>query len=194
MIDLKPSAPHLTADPAVPAPVPRFDSELVYQWPLGWRIAIVAFGLMIAAFGSYALLTISPKPARSDEGIANAILVMVIVSGLAVSLLWRTRWVFGVDGLAAREWWRTRTLPYAEIASCTVNYETQRQSRGPTVRGVLITFRSTEPFATPLSLFVKEGYPLDRAIVQRLRSLLPQLSEREGKTLESASLEQLPPE
>jgi hypothetical protein len=194
MIEPKATRSHLTADPAVPAAVAHFDSELVYQWPLGWRIAIVAFGLTFAAFGCYALLTISPKPGHGADGIANAILAMVIATGLAVSLLARMRWVFGVDGLASREWWRTRALPYAEIASCTVNFETQKASRGPTIRGVRITFRSTEPFATPLSLFVREGYPLDRAMVQRLKTLLPQLSDGELRTLESASLKRLPSE
>ena len=194
MIDPKATRSHLTADPAVPAPVPRFDSELVYQWPLGWRIAIVAFGLALAAFGFQGLLTISPKPGHGDEGIANAILAMVIATGLATSLLARTRWLFGADGMASREWWRTRTLPYAEIASCAVNFETQKASRGPTIRGVRITFRSTQPFATPLSLFVREGYPLDRAIVERLKTLLPQLSDRERRTLEAASLRRLPSE
>ena len=185
-------AAHLTADPAVPATLPRFDSELVYQWPLGWRIAIVVLGLMIVAIAAWPLTAHSPRPSRSDAGIFDALLVLVIVLGLAVSLVARTRWLFGIDSLTSREWWRTRRLPYAEIASCTVNYEVQRQARGPTIYGVRITFRSTQPFETPLSLFVREGYPLDRAIVQRLKTLMPQLSARNRETLELASLKQLP--
>ena len=194
MADPKLARPHLTADPAVASPIPRFHSELIYQWPLGWRIAIVAFGLTLAAFGAFALSAIASRHGHAGDGIAEAIMAMVILLGLGLSLLARTRWIFGVDGIALREWWRTRRLPYAEIASCTVKMETQHASRGPSVRGVRIEFRSTQPFDAPLSLFAREGYPLDRAIVQRLRTLLPRLSDGERRTLESASLEQLPRE
>jgi hypothetical protein len=183
---------HLTADPAVPAPVPRFDSELIHQWPLGRRIAIVILGLLIAAIACWPLMAHSARPGRGDDGIADALLVPVIALGLAVSLVARTRWVFEVDGISSREWWRTRRLPYAEIASCTANHEVQRQARGPTIYGVRITFRSTQPFETPLSLFVREGYPLNPAIVQRLKTLMPQLSARDREMLELASLKQLP--
>lgn len=100
--------------------------------------------------------------------------------------------MFGVDGISSREWWRTRRLQYAEIASCTANCEVQRQARGPTIYGVRITFRSKQPFETPLSLFVREGYPLNPAIVQRLKTLMPQLSARDRETLDLASLKQLP--
>ena len=184
---------HLTADPAVPTPLPRFDSALVYQWPLGWRITVVVAGLVIAALGLLLFSKPSPRLGHADDALFRGVFrTALIAGGLALALAARTRWTFGIDGIASREWWRTRRLAYAEIASCTASYEMRRQSRGPTVYGVRITFRSTQPFDMPLSLFVSEGYPLDRAIVQRLKTLMPRLSARDRDSLELASLKKLP--
>lgn len=71
----------------MPAPLPRFD-----QWTPGRRIAIVVLGLLIAAIACWPpLMAHSARPGRGDDGIVDALLLPVIVLGLAVSLVARTR-------------------------------------------------------------------------------------------------------
>ena len=54
------------------------------------------------------------------------------------------------------------------------------------MRGYRVTFEAMRPGTPPLCLFVRDGLPLDTAIVRRLKTV-PGLSRRQLKILELAS-------
>ena len=164
----------------------RHPSELVYRQPLLTRLASAAAGAVLLAL----LLLLWPAllaqaiPASAMLAI-GALWIAGIAACLWLALSLRVAFVFGVDGVAARGAWRTRTLAYEHIAGCTVVPEERAKGRGPAVRGYRLTFEAMRPGIPPLQLFVQDGLPLDPAIVRRLKTV-PGLSRRQLIELERA--------
>jgi hypothetical protein len=167
----------------------RSSSELVYQQPLGSRIVAAAVGAAMLAV----LLVLSPQ--LLDASLTTPQLLLgaglwfaLIAAGLRMALSLRTAFVFGVDGVAARGAWVTRTLPYEHIAGCTVVPEEIPNRRGQPFRGLRLTFEAMHPGIKPLRLFIADGRPLDAAIISRLKTV-PGVSSRQLKVLQTASFD-----
>jgi hypothetical protein len=162
----------------------RNRSELVYRLPLLTRAAGAALAVAVLAFllvmWPQVLDASLPTPALLLFG---ALWLTMIAGCVRMALSVRIAFIFGVDGVVSREWWRTRTLAYADIAGCTVVHAEQTNSRGPVVRGYRVTFEAMRPATRPLCLFVQDGLPLDAAIIRRLKTV-PGLSPRQLKLLE----------
>ena len=165
----------------------RNPSELVYRLPLLTRAAGAALAVAVLAFllvmWPQVLDASLPTPALLLFG---ALWLVMIAGCVRMALSVRIAFIFGVDGVASRERWGTRTLDYADIAGCTVVHEEQTNSRGPVVGGYRVTFEAMRPGTPPLRLFVQDGLPLNAAIVRRLKTV-PGLSRRQLKLLELAS-------
>jgi hypothetical protein len=165
----------------------RNHSELVYRLPLLTRVAGAALAVAVLAF----LLVMWPQVLDASLPIpalllSGALWLMMIAGCVWMALSVRIAFIFGVDGIVSREWWRTRTLPYANIAGCTVVHAKRTNGRGPVVRGYRVTFEAMRRGTPPLCLFVQDGLPLDAAIIRRLKTV-PGLSPRQLKLLELAS-------
>ena len=162
------------------------DTELVYRQPMLTRVAGAAVGAVLMAL----LLLLWPSllalalPTPAMLAVA-ALWLLGIATCLWLALSLRVAFVFGVDGMAARGAWRTRTLPYEHVAGCTVVPEERAKRLGAIVRGYRLTFEAMRPGTPPLQLFVQEGLPLDAAIVRRLKTV-PGLSRRQLLELEQA--------
>jgi hypothetical protein len=167
----------------------RNPSELVYRLPLLTRVAGAAFAIVVLGvllvMWPQVLDASLPTPALLVSG---ALWLLMIAGCIWMALSVRIAFIFGVDGVASRERWGTRTLAYSDVAGCTVVHEEQANSRGPVVRGYRVTFEAMRPGTPPLRLFVQDGLPLDTAIVRRLKTV-PGLSRRQLKLLELASSE-----
>ena len=167
----------------------RNPSELVYRLPLLTRVAGAALALALLVF----LLAMWPQVLDMSQSptalLAFGALWLAMIAGCVwMALSVRTAFVFGVDGMASRQWWGTRALAYADIAGCTVVHEEQASGRGAVVRGYRVTFEAMRPGIRPLRLFVQDGRPLQPAILRRLKTV-PGLSRRQLKILELASSE-----
>jgi len=158
--------------------LPRFDSELVHQSPPGTRLGMLGVSLGLTAL----VLALSPllfrlitDPAGSPFGLRCAIAVLwlvVICYCLYLALTVRNRFVIGVDGISVRNWRRTRTLRFADIAGCTVTSISLPQPRfAPAVRATRLTFLPAVGDVAPLSVIVDEREPIDAAMVERLKGL-----------------------
>ena len=167
----------------------RNRSELVYRLPLLTRAAGAAFAVavlaLLLAMGPQVLDSSLPMPALLLFG---ALWLVMMAGCVWMALSVRIAFIFGVDGVASRERWGTRTLDYADMAGCTVVHEEQADSRRPVVGGYRVTFEAMRPGTPPLRLFVQDGLPLDAAIIRRLKTV-PGLSRRQLKLLESSSSE-----
>lgn len=150
-------------------------------------MAGAAFALALLVF----LLAMWPQVldmSRSPLAVlAFGALWLALVSGcVCLALSVRTAFVFGVDGVASRQWWGTRAMAYADMAGCTVVHEEPAAGRGAAVGGYRVTFAAMRRGVRPLQLFVQDGRPLDAAILRRLKTV-PGLSRRQLKILEVAS-------
>ena len=163
---------------SVASPI-RFDSELVYQASLRFRLWAYGFA------GAILLIMLFAAPASFNSLASWAIWFCVVGSGIWFARSARVAFIFGVDGLVFRGMLRTRRLAYMDIAGCAVRRDSYRGRYG-TVSVLRVTFESRDPLAEPLQMSVQDGCPLDAAIVERLRSL-PQLSSRQLKALELLS-------
>jgi len=165
----------------------RNHSELVYRLPLLTRVAGAALAVAVLAFllvmWPQVLDAALPTPALLLFG---AVWLTMIAGCVRMALSVRIAFIFAVDGVVSRAWWRTRTLAYADIAGCTVVHEEQANGRGAVARGYRVTFEAMRPGTPPLCLFVQDGLPLDAAIIRRLKTV-PGLSPRQLKLLELAS-------
>ena len=167
----------------------RADSDLVYRQPLltraaGAAFAVAVLGVLLVLWPQVLDLSL-PKPALLAFG---ALWFALGAGCVRMALNVRVAFIFGTDGVASREWWGTRTLPYADVAGCTVLQEEQKNGRGPVVGGFRVTFEAMRPGTPPLTLFVADSLPLDGAIVRRLKTV-PGLSRRQLKLLELATSE-----
>lgn len=165
----------------------RNPSELVYRPPLLNRVAGAACAVAVLAFllGAWPQVLDASLPAPAL--LAAGVLWLMLIAGCVwIALSVRIAFIFCVDSMVSREWWGTRTLAYSDIAGCTVVHEEQTTGRGPAVRGYRVTFEAMRPGTPPLCLFVRDGRPLDTAIVRRLKTV-PGLSRRQLKILELAS-------
>ena len=167
----------------------RADSDLVYRQPLltraaGAAFAVAVLGVLLVLWPQVLDLSL-PKPALLAFG---ALWFALGAGCVRMALNVRVAFIFGTDGVASREWWGTRTLPYADVAGCTVLQEEQKNGRGPVVRGHRVSFEAMRPGTPPLALFVRDDLPLDIAIVRRLKTV-PGLSRRQLKLLELATSE-----
>jgi hypothetical protein len=158
--------------------LPRFDSELVYQSPPGTRLGMLGVSLGLIAL----VLALSPLLFRLIAHAADnpfalrcaiAVLWLVVIGYcLYLALTVRNRFVVGVDRIAVRDWRRTRTLRFADIAGCTVTSVSLPQPKfAPAVRATRLTFLPAVPGLAPLSVVVDEREPIDAAIVERLKAL-----------------------
>jgi hypothetical protein len=165
----------------------RNHSDLVYRLPLLTRVAAAALAVAVLALllvmWPQVLDAALPTPALLLFG---ALWLVMIAGCVWTALSVRIAFIFGVDGVASRERWGTRTLDYADMAGCTVVHEEPANRRGPVMGGYRVTFEAMRPGTPPLRLFVQDGLPLNAAIVRRLKTV-PGLSRRQLKILESAS-------
>ena len=162
-------------------------SELVYRQPLGRRLLAAGFAVAMLAFllAMWPQLLAQSPPMPALLALAG-LWLMLIVACLWMALSLRVAFVFGVDAMAARGAWRTRTLAYDHIAGCSVVHEEHAKGGGAVVSGYRLTFEAMRPGIQPLQLFVRDGKPLDAAIVRRLKTV-PGLSSRQLKVLELAA-------
>jgi hypothetical protein len=165
----------------------RKPSGLVYRQPLltraaGAGFAVVVLVVLLALWRQVLDLSL-PDSAMLALGV---LWFAMIATCVRMALAVRIAFIFGADGVVARERWGTRTLAYADIAGCTVVHEERPVARGQVVRGFSVTFQAMRRGVRPLELFVHERVPLDPAIVRRLKTV-PGLSERQLKLLELAS-------
>ena len=167
----------------------RNPSELVYRPPLLIRLAGAAFAVAMLVFllAMWAQV-LDMSPSAPVLLVFGAFWLAMIAGCIRMALSVRTAFVFGVDGVASRQWWGTRVLAYADMAGCTVTHENLANGRGPAVCGYHVTFEAMRRGIRPLHLFVQDGLPLDPAILRRLKTV-PGLSPRQLKLLELASPE-----
>lgn len=170
--------------------LPRFDSELVYQSPPGTRLGMLGVSLGLTAL----VLALSPLLIRLITDAADnpfslrcaiGVLWLVVIGYcLYLALTVRNRFVVGVDGVSVRDWRRTRTLRFADIAGCTVTSISLPQPKfAPAVRATRLTFLPAVGDVAPLSVIVDEREPIDAAIVERLKAL-PMVKPGSLKALE----------
>ncbi len=167
----------------------RNPSELVYRPPLLTRFAGAAFAVAMLAFLLAMWAQVLDMSLSTPALLVFGALWLAMIAGcIRMALSVRTAFVFGVDGVASRQWWGTRVLAYADMAGCTVTHEYLSNGRRPAVCGYHVTFEAMRRGTRPLHLFVQDGLPLDPAILRRLKTV-PGLSRRQLKLLELASSE-----
>ena len=153
---------------------------------IGVSVPLLLFVLVMTPMAVH--IVIGPPPgALLGRCLLAAMWLFLIACSIRMTLSVRDRFVVGVDRISLRDWRRTRSLLFEDLAGCTVSLEEHVHSRSPTVRGTRLTFQSRHPNVASLSLFIDERAPIDAAIVQRLKAL-PMLPHRALRALEMASI------
>jgi hypothetical protein len=170
----------------------RNDSELVYRQPLRKRLlATCLAGVLSAALAAAWQPLLAPALPAPAVLACGALWLALIGGCLWMALSLRKAFVFGVDGVAARGVWRTRTLAYEHIAGCTIERAELAEGRGAPRRGWRVAFEAMHPGVEPLRLFIVDGVPFDPAIIRRLKTV-PGLSSRQLNAIELAVSGHLP--
>jgi hypothetical protein len=176
--------------PAAERPI-EFDAVLAYQLPFSQRagtvVILVFTGALLLALWHGENVESGPSP--------DTLLMVFVFASFVTSALWfpRARFTFGRQGVSDRATFSTSPeLRYADIEKTTIEKGMlflDLNRGGSKVPGWWVRFKSKAFLLDPPSLFIWEQYPLDPAIVERLRRL-PGVSGRDVAPLMSLPLKQ----